>query len=288
MTTSQFERQERFFGRDGQERLQQLTVAVIGCGGLGSHLVQQLAYLGVRKYVLIDADRVAITNLNRLVGAEPNSVNVLKADVLETHIKAIAPNSRVEKVPASFVSDAGYRAIQASDYVFGCVDRDGARSILSQVCAAYQKPYFDLATEIDPETTPMEYGGRVFFASEGQVCLTCAGELDPDEVSRDLMNPDQRAIYDKTYGLNPDALGDSGPSVVSLNGAIASLAVTEFMLEVTGIRRANRLLTYRAHLGGVTTGFVEGRSDCTVCSLWGSGSRAGIEKHLFQGIGNYL
>ena len=69
---------------------------------------------------------------------------------------------------------------------------------------------------------------------------------------------DQKAIY----GAPRDVLGCSGPSVGCINGVLASLAVTEFMLAVTGVRPANRLLRYRADLGIVTRTTDLSSSDC--------------------------
>src|SRR5262249_10800834 len=64
-----FDRQVRAFGEAGQRALASMTVAIIGLGGTGSVTAQQLAHLGVRRFVLIDPDRIEASNLNRVVGA---------------------------------------------------------------------------------------------------------------------------------------------------------------------------------------------------------------------------
>jgi hypothetical protein len=66
------------------------------------------------------------------------------------------------------------------------------------------------------------------------------------------MSPDEREIDRRIYGVDRDALARAGPSVVSVNGVVASLGVTEFMAHVTGLREPVRQLTYRADLGTVT------------------------------------
>src|SRR5205814_6941030 len=65
----------RGFGSTALERLRAARVGVVGTGGGGAHVVQQLAYLGVGAFVLVDGDRVEVTNLNRLVGALPPPSN---------------------------------------------------------------------------------------------------------------------------------------------------------------------------------------------------------------------
>jgi len=67
--SSRHDRSIRFFGREGQEKLRNSAVAVVGVGGVGGHVVQQLALLGVRSISVIDAEELAETNLNRYVTA---------------------------------------------------------------------------------------------------------------------------------------------------------------------------------------------------------------------------
>src|SRR5438132_32011 len=68
-STKRFDRQVRAPGPTGQARLRALRVAIVGLGGTGSQVVQQLAHLGVRSFVLIEDDRVEESNLPRLAGA---------------------------------------------------------------------------------------------------------------------------------------------------------------------------------------------------------------------------
>ena len=58
----------RFFGRDGQEKIAKTHVAIVGIGGLGTHVVQQLALLGIGQLTLVDNEEIDATNLNRYIG----------------------------------------------------------------------------------------------------------------------------------------------------------------------------------------------------------------------------
>ena len=62
-------------GAYGQRRVEQTRVAIIGYGGLGSHLGQQLAYLGTRDFVVVDGDIISESNLHRLAGAVPADID---------------------------------------------------------------------------------------------------------------------------------------------------------------------------------------------------------------------
>jgi hypothetical protein len=73
-------------------------------------------------------------------------------------------------------------------------------------------------------------------SSKGDDCLMCLDILDQEEVRQDLASPSERRDRDRIYGVDRNFLDEAGPSVVSINGVIASLAVTEFMVTVTEIR----------------------------------------------------
>ena len=66
MNDERYDRNIRFFGKEGQDRLADASVAIGGIGGLGTHVVQQLALLAVRRLVLIDHEVLDKTNFNSL------------------------------------------------------------------------------------------------------------------------------------------------------------------------------------------------------------------------------
>lgn len=282
MNASRYDRNIRFFGKEGQNRLAAAHVVVVGIGGLGSHVVQQLALLGVGHLTLVDPEQLDHTNRNRYIGVRhddrPGTLKVLLGERL---INEINPKIQVTPVPQSLVSQEAFDAVIVSDYVFGCVDKEGARLVLTELCAAYSRPYFDLASDILPGAPP-QYGGRVCVAWDGRGCLVCYDELDTGEAQADLMNPDEARDREDIYGVPTEALGQAGPSVVSINGVVASLGVTEFMLVATGVRNTpRRLLTYRAYMGGVGLESGEPASDCYYCTgIRGKRDSADVYRYL--------
>ena len=275
-----------FFGPEGQHRLSDAQVAVVGCGGLGTHVVQQLAYLGVKDFKLIDHEDLDETNKNRYVTAfagdpVPGSP---KVGLAQRQIQLVNPSARVICVRKPLRSTEAFEAIRSAGYVFGCLDNDGARLVLTEVCAAYRRPYLDLATEIVPGERPI-YGGRVFSAWGDNGCLVCRQLLDLAEAREDLEDEAARRDRAQLYGVPLDVLGGSGPSVVSINGVVASLAVTEFSVAVAGLRRPHTLLTYRADLGRVTVTGDAAPANCYYCKeVFGTGDAASVDRYLPLGL----
>jgi len=290
MNDERLNRNEMFFGKDGQDRIRGTTCAIVGIGGLGTQVVQQLSLLGIGALHLIDSEEADTTNRNRYVGLRHDDPvpGFRKVDLGDRLVKVIDPTIQVEKVFESFISEAGFAAIRSADWIFGCLDCEGARLILTELCSAYGRPYFDLATDISPQVTPPAYGGRVCVSQEGYNCLVCLDVLDVEEAARDLEGEAERRNREAIYGVARAAMGRSGPSVVSINGVIASIAVTEFMVAVTGLRKPNGISTYYGHNGKVTVSMDAPKQNCWYCSLWEQGSKADVERHLRNGIGKVL
>ncbi len=289
--TGRFDRHMPLFGEEGQKKIAAAHVVIVGTGGLGSHVVQQLSLLGSRHLTVIDAEELADTNRNRYVTARFDDPipGTRKVDIAERLAHSIDPSIRMEKVFDSFVSPDGFGAIISADYVFGCLDSEGARLVLNELCAVYTRPYIDLASDVLPGHPP-EYGGRVavvLWQTDG--CLVCRGLIDQEEAGLDLAGPDVRRDRDALYGVPKAALGRSGPSVVSINGVVASLGVTEFMAAVTGLRPPKDVIMYRGHLGKMTTPTDPPMPNCYYCqTVRGRGKAADVEHYIRDGVGAYL
>lgn len=91
----QFSRTRLLIGESAQKILQRSTVAVFGLGGVGGHAADAVARCGIGRIVLVDDDRVCLTNCNRQLIATLDTVGKLKTQVMEEHIRSINPGARV-------------------------------------------------------------------------------------------------------------------------------------------------------------------------------------------------
>lgn len=289
--TGRFDRQTPLFGEEGQRRIKAAHVAVVGAGGLGSHVIQQLALLGTGRLSVIDSEELAETNKNRYVTARFDDPvpGTLKVNIAERLVKAIDPSIHVDPIPDSLVSDDAYGALISADYVFGCLDSEGARLVLNELCAAYTRPYFDLASDV-LLGDPSEYGGRVCVSTWAERgCLVCRDVIDLEEAQFELAGPDARRDRGALYGVPAEALGRSGPSVVSINGVVASLGVTEFMAAVTGLRAPKPFLLYRGGMGRLSSPTDAPQADCYYCDhVRGRRDQADVQRYVREGIGAFL
>jgi molybdopterin/thiamine biosynthesis adenylyltransferase len=228
--------------------------------------------------------------LNRLVGARHDDPIPGTAKVHLGARLAVGINQAIEVEPIkdSLVSKAALSAIARGTHIFGCLDSEGARLILNEWCAAYAKPYIDLASDILPGDLP-SYGGRVCVAWNGNGCLACLSLLDVAEAQEELEGHESRKQRAAIYGVNKQVLDRSGPSVISINGVIASLAVTEFIVAVTRLRSPHRFLNYYGTAGKVTVSNDVPREDCYYCKgIRGNGDATDPTRYVRERIGVHL
>ena len=284
MQNDRFARNIELFAEEGRRRLRATTVALVGIGGLGTHVVQQLALLGVGGMVLIDDEELDDSNRNRYVGVwhDDPIPGTLKTFVGRRLVHLIDPSINVKEVPKSFKSRSAFDVVAEADWVFTCVDNDGCRLLVNEVCSAHGKPLIDLATEVVPEEendNTVRYGGRVCVCT-GDSCLCCLQVIDSAAAAEELEDDAARQDRGATYGVDRSVLGASGPAVVSLNGVVASLGVTEFMVAVTSLRKPFRYLNYHGILGKVTVNQDAPVGDCYYCSNRGKTADFDLDRYL--------
>lgn len=123
-----FARSELLLGRNGMEALYKACVAVFGVGGVGSYVVEGLARAGVGHLVLIDADTVSISNINRQLPALTSTVGMLKAEVMALRVKDINPSIQVEVINDFYLPDKAEAFFNTDyDYIVDAVDTVAAK-----------------------------------------------------------------------------------------------------------------------------------------------------------------
>ena len=141
------------FGSGTYDRLRRLRVAVVGCSGTGSPVIEQLARNCVGTLVLVDPDRVEEKNLNRIINAtmEDAEHGRFKVDVAARAISEMGLGTAVETHHVSLFDPSAVSAVAACDVVFGCMDSVDGRHILNKLATFYLLPYFDLGVKLEAD-----------------------------------------------------------------------------------------------------------------------------------------
>lgn len=132
---NQFSRTELLIGKEGVEKLQNAKVAIFGIGGVGTFVVEGLARAGVGSFVLVDNDKISLTNLNRQLIAARKTIGKYKVDVMKERILEINPNARVETYKEFYMPNSKQEIIDKTlDYVVDSIDTVTAKIELVMNC----------------------------------------------------------------------------------------------------------------------------------------------------------
>ena len=119
---NQFSRTELVIGKEGVEKLNNAKVAIFGLGGVGSFVLEGLVRAGVGNFVLIDDDKICLTNLNRQILATRKTVGQPKVEVAKQRILDINPNANVEIHQEFFMPETEGILDNSIDYIVDCID----------------------------------------------------------------------------------------------------------------------------------------------------------------------
>ncbi len=127
-------------GIEGQEKINGASVLVVGAGGLGCPAALYLAASGVGKLLIADGDRVDLTNLQRQIGHQTQSIGRNKANSLSETAGAINPTVELVALPRRLEGDELGQAVAAVDVVVDCCDNFATRHAVNRACVAAGKP----------------------------------------------------------------------------------------------------------------------------------------------------
>lgn len=228
-----FDRNIRAFGGGVQGVLTDLRVAIVGCGGTGSAVAEQVVRLGVRHLLVIDPDELTESNLTRVYGSRPADVGRPKVDVLADHLQAIASGVDVVRLNSKITLLPAARALMDADVVFGCTDDNAGRLVLSRLATYMLTPVIDCGVILssDPKGRLDGINGRVTVLHPGAACLVCRNRVDLARAASEALTPEERARrVDEGYA---PALGGVEPAVVAFTTAVASQAISELLERLT-------------------------------------------------------
>ena len=131
-----FQRTEILLGKEKLQKLYSKTVAVFGLGGVGSYVVEGLVRTGVQNFILVDKDKIDITNINRQIIATTKTIGEYKVDVEEKRIKEINPRAKVKTYKEFIAKESDnenieiikiFEELKKVDYIIDAIDTVSAK-----------------------------------------------------------------------------------------------------------------------------------------------------------------
>lgn len=170
---NEFSRTDMLIGNEKTKKLRESSVAVFGVGGVGSHCVEALARSGIGTIIIIDNDRVSLTNINRQSIAYHSTVGKYKTEVMKERIADICPEIRVKTFEVFVLPDnleALFEQMGDIDYIIDAVDTVSAKIALVKLAAEKGIPVISsmgTGNKLHPELF------EIADLSETSVCPLC-------------------------------------------------------------------------------------------------------------------
>lgn len=272
-----FDRQVRAFGADLQRILQRMHVGVVGAGGTGSALFEQLVRLGVGTVSVFDGEAFEESNVTRVYGSCTADGSTPKVEIARRNGERIGLGTTVRVYARPITEETTARALRACDVVFGCTDKQAPRGILVRLALWYLIPVIDVGVKINSqEGVIRDVVGRVTTLLPGEACLFCRRRISPEMIRLEsLTTQERRSLADENYAPEIEA---PAPAVVTFTTAVAAQAATELLHRLTGFMGSARnssetLLLFHECTTTTNRPVPDAECQCTQKQNWGKGDR---------------
>jgi hypothetical protein len=223
-----------------QRLLKRLHIGVVGVGGTGSAVAEQLTRLGVGRLTTIDHDKLESTNVNRVYGSGLFDAGAQKTAIVARQAAHIGFETKIRRVDRHLSFKSSAEALKTCDLVFGCTDDEWGRSILSRLSIYFGIPILDLGVIVDPDPHGeriRSVQGRVTVLQPGHACLFCRERISTAGVTAESIaatDPQRAAaLRNEGYITGQEA---PAPAVIAFTTGTAAFAVTEMLDRLTGFK----------------------------------------------------
>lgn len=260
-----YDRSIREIGMEGQQKVAETKIGIIGCGGIGNLLALVAIRAGFRRFVLIDDDLVEVSNLNRLLDIYDKSVGKAKAEELRDALLKYEPSASIQVVTARLQTAPAQKALVGCDLLVNGLDNIPARHAIQLFAALHLMPMLDLGSEIHLDQSKKKViarGSQALFYAPAEACLLCQG-LDLAHVHSAQQEANLRAAgYIAGTRETP-------PAVIAINGQIASLGIDLLIRYLTDPGQMPQGLHYDALRYRILRLCADKNPDCPICGAQG-------------------
>ena len=216
----QFSRTALLIGEEGIKKLNNSKIAIFGIGGVGSFAVEGLVRAGVENLVLIDNDKISLTNINRQIHANRNTIGQYKVDVMKNRILEINPNAKVDVFKEFYLPNSNKNIINTKiDYIVDAVDTVTAKIELVMQAEKYNVPIISAmgsGNKLDP--TKFEVTD-IFKTSVCPLAKVMRKELRERGIKK------LKVVYSKEEPIKPYQNPENVPGSVSFVPSVVGMII---------------------------------------------------------------
>ncbi len=267
---------QRAFGAYFADAAADLSVGIVGLGGVGMPVAEMLARSGFRRFVLMDPDRVELVNLNRLSGLRRRDIGRFKTDIAASAIQRACRSVGTEasihicRADVNTASKHQKKLLGRCDLILALTDDELSRICCLTLSLEHGAEYLQAGVRIGQHSGTGVIDSirtEVTGAEIGRYCPICTGRLDPGQASVDARRYVGGEVYAaaRADGYIPE---EPAPAVMSLNAIAAGTLVLEIQKRVAGLGVADLtqqdwLTGESLHIRDIENSLTE--DECIIC-----------------------
>lgn len=133
MEENQFIRLEKLIGKENLDILKSKSICIFGLGGVGGHALDALVRSGIEKVTIVDFDVISLSNINRQIIANHNTLGRKKVDVMKEHLLSINPHAKITTYDLFYDENSTFD-LSSFDYVIDAIDVIPSKVHLIKTC----------------------------------------------------------------------------------------------------------------------------------------------------------
>ena len=228
---NQFSRTEMLIGKKAINKLANSKVAIFGIGGVGSYIAEALARCGVGNFILVDNDKVTITNINRQIIATTKTIGQYKVDLMKQRILDINPEAKVETYKTFYMPECEEKILDDSvNYVIDAIDTVTAKIFLIEEATRLNIPIISsmgTGNKLDPSKFEIT---DIYKTSVCPLAKVMRKELRQRNIKK------LNVLYSKEEPIKPEKNTEEQTSKKHVPGSIA------FSPSVAGLMIASKVV----------------------------------------------
>lgn len=268
----------RIFGIEGQKNIESLKVGIVGVGGNGTAVAEQIVRLGIKEILLLDHASISKSNISRMHETSVLDVGKSKSITLKKKLSRIYNDTRITAINDKVWKTESIRQLKECDIIFGCLDNTAkGRVVLDILKNAYYIPYIDMGLKIclSKDKNNFDIYGRVDLLIPGDGCLSCHKAINFNDLNSEMYKGTQ---LDNEYLIGMDKSVD--PQIIPYNTILASASVS-LLLEY--INHYGRRLTNHYVYNLLDYEILEKKDNelCKICKMdLGKGDELNIDEYI--------
>jgi molybdopterin/thiamine biosynthesis adenylyltransferase len=178
---------------ESMKMISNMKIGIIGLGGTGSFISEQLVRIGISDLVLVDMDTFEPSNWSRMYGSSWENINNrdYKGNIIYSYLKKINPKLKIKIINDNIMKDKILKKLMTCNLIFSCLDRHAPRAILNELSYQTLIPILDVGTGLKRIDNKISGSARSTLIGPENGCYFCHNIINSDMIYIENLDNDE-------------------------------------------------------------------------------------------------